>query len=40
VEIESDNPKIAQKELVKQLTNEIANIKDGEAEFKIVGEKE
>jgi translation initiation factor 2 subunit 1 len=40
VEIESDNPKLAQKELVKQLTNAIANIKDGEAEFKIVGEKE
>jgi translation initiation factor 2 alpha subunit (eIF-2alpha) len=40
VEIESDNPKLAQKELVKQLTNAIANVKDGEAEFKIVGEKE
>jgi len=40
VEVESYNPKLAQKELVKQLTNEIANIKDGEAKFKIVGEKE
>ncbi len=39
VEIETDNPKLAQKELIKQLTNEIAKIKDGEAEFKIVGEK-
>jgi translation initiation factor 2 alpha subunit (eIF-2alpha) len=39
VEIESNNPKLAQKELVKQLTNAIANIKDGEAEFKMVGEK-
>jgi len=39
LEIESDNPKLAQKELIKQLTNAIANIKDGEGEFKIVGEK-
>lgn len=39
VEIESNNPKLAQKELVKQLTNAITNIKDGDAEFKIVGEK-
>jgi translation initiation factor 2 subunit 1 len=39
VETESDNPKLAQKELIKQLTNAVSNMKDGEAEFKIIGEK-
>jgi len=39
VEIESENPKLAQKELIKQLTDEISKIKDGEASFKIMEEK-
>lgn len=39
VEIESDNPKLAQKELIKRLTNAVSSIKDGDAEFKIIGEK-
>jgi translation initiation factor 2 subunit 1 len=39
VEVESDNPKLAQKELIKQLTNAVSDIKDGETEFKIIGEK-
>jgi len=39
VEVESDNPKLAQKELIKQLTDAVSKIKDGEAEFKIAGEK-
>lgn len=39
VEIESENPKVAQKKLTKQLTNAVSNIKDGEANFKMVGEK-
>jgi len=39
VEIKSDNPKLAQKELTKQLTDAISGIKDGEANFKIMGEK-
>jgi translation initiation factor 2 subunit 1 len=38
VEIVSDNPKLAKKELEKQLSNAISGIKDGEASFKIVGE--
>jgi translation initiation factor 2 subunit 1 len=36
VEIISDDPKNAQKNLEKQLTDEISKIKDGEASFKIV----
>jgi translation initiation factor 2 subunit 1 len=40
VEIETINPKLAQKELIKHLTDAITNIKDGEADFKMVGEKE
>lgn len=39
VEIESENPKLAQKELTKQLTSAISSVKDGEASFKIIGEK-
>jgi len=39
IEIKSDNPKLAQKELTKQLTNAISDIKDGEAKFRIMGEK-
>ena len=39
VEIKSDNPKLAQKELTKQLTDAISDIKDGEANFRIMGEK-
>jgi len=39
VEIKSDNPKIAQKKLVKQLKDAISEIKDGEASFRITGEK-
>lgn len=39
VEIVSENPKSAQKELVKQLTDAISSIKDGEASFKIMEEK-
>jgi len=39
VEVESDNPKLAQKELIKQLTDAVSKVKDGEAEFKIIGEK-
>ena len=39
VEIISDNPKVAQKELTKQLTDEISKIKDGEGSFKIMEEK-
>jgi len=38
VEIESENPKLAEKELRKWLRDAISNIKDGEASFKI-GEK-
>lgn len=36
VEIESDNPKLAGKELKKWLTDAVAKIKDGEADFKMV----
>ena len=39
IEIKSDNPKLAQKELTKQLTDAISDIKDGEANFRIMGEK-
>jgi len=39
VEVESENPKIAQKELMKQLTSAVSGIKDGEASFKIKEEK-
>jgi translation initiation factor 2 subunit 1 len=39
IEIKSDNPKLAQKELTKQLTDTISGIKDGEANFRIMGEK-
>lgn len=39
VEVESDNPKLAQKELIKQLTDAVSKVRDGEAEFKIIGEK-
>jgi len=39
VETKSDNPKLAQKELTKQLTDAISDIKDGEANFRIMGEK-
>ena len=38
VEIESENPKLAEKELRKWLRDAISNIKDGETSFKI-GEK-
>jgi len=39
VEIESENPKITQRELTKQLTDAVSSVKDGEADFKIIGEK-
>jgi len=39
VEVESENPKFAQKELKKQLTSAISNIKNGEANFKMKGGK-
>ncbi len=39
IEIKTDNPKIAQKNLREQLTAALSNIKDGEVSFKIVGEK-
>lgn len=39
VEVKSDNPKLAEKELTSQLTDFTSGIKDGEASFKIVGEK-
>jgi translation initiation factor 2 subunit 1 len=39
IELETENPKLAQKELTKILTNAISSIKDGDVEFKIVGEK-
>jgi translation initiation factor 2 subunit 1 len=38
-EIESENPKLAQKELIKKLTTATSSIKDGEASFKLMGEK-
>ena len=37
VEIVSDNPKMAEKELKKNLTAAISEFKDGEASFKIIG---
>jgi len=36
VEIESDNPKLAGKELKKWLTDAVSKVKDGEADFKMV----
>ena len=39
VEIESENPKLTQKELTKHLTSAVSSIKDGEASFKIKGER-
>jgi len=39
VEVKSDNPRLAQKELVKNLTEAISELKDGEASFSIVGDK-
>ena len=39
VEIVSDNPKVAQKELIKQLTEATSKLKDGEASFEIMEEK-
>ena len=39
VEKVSENPKLTQKELTKQLTDAISKIKDGEASFKIMEEK-
>ncbi len=39
VEIESDNPKLVKKEMRQQLTDAISQIKDGEANFIIEGEK-
>lgn len=37
VEIKTDNPKIAQKELTKNIMEVLSKIKDGEAEFEILG---
>lgn len=39
IEVKTDNPKLAQKNLREQLTVAFANIKDGEIAFKIIGEK-
>lgn len=39
VEIKTDNPKVAQKNLAEQLKSFGSTIKDGEFDFKIVGEK-
>jgi translation initiation factor 2 alpha subunit (eIF-2alpha) len=39
IEIESDNPKLAKKELKQQLTDATSQIKDGEINFMIEGEK-
>ena len=39
IEIETENPKLTQKELTNQLNSAVSNIKDGEAVFKIIGEK-
>jgi len=38
VEIVSENPKLAKKELKENLTAAISGFKDGEASFKIMGE--
>jgi len=37
VEIKTDNPKLAQKELTKKLEDVFSKVKDGEAEFEILG---
>jgi translation initiation factor 2 subunit 1 len=37
VELKTNNPKFAQKELTRILSEELAKIKDGEAEFEILG---
>ncbi|MBS3052553.1 MAG: S1 RNA-binding domain-containing protein [Candidatus Aenigmarchaeota archaeon] len=39
IEVKTDNPKLAQKNLREQLTTAFAGIKDGEVAFKIIGEK-
>ncbi len=39
VEIKTDNPKIDQKKLTEQLESFAATVKDGEFDFKILGEK-
>jgi translation initiation factor 2 subunit 1 len=39
VEVETENPKITQKELTKNLKTAVSSIKDGEASFNIRGEK-
>ncbi len=39
VEIETENPKLAQKELKKRLIDAVSAVKDGEADFKIKGVK-
>jgi translation initiation factor 2 subunit 1 len=37
VELKTNNPKFVQKELTRILSEELAKIKDGEAEFEILG---
>jgi len=39
VEIRTNNPKVAQKELARILEEELAKVKDGEAEFEILGKE-
>ncbi len=37
VEIKTDNPKLAQKELTNKVMDVLSKVKDGEAEFEIIG---
>jgi translation initiation factor 2 subunit 1 len=37
VELRSDNPKVAQKELVKKVDEVLSKVKDGDATFEIIG---